>query len=101
MNMNQEKFDLTWHTYGDHLREMLHHMLISNELTDVTLVSEDKKHFKAHKIVLSASSTVFKNIISDNHNSNPVIFLGEFNHMKLSQFCNLFTWGKLLFIKRE
>ena len=41
--MNQEKFDLTWHTYTDHLREMLHDMMTSNELTDVTLVSEDKK----------------------------------------------------------
>jgi len=75
MNMNQEKFDLTWHTYTDHLREMLHDMMTSNELTDVTLVSEDKKQFKAHKVVLSASSTVFKSIISENYTTNPVIYL--------------------------
>merc|ERR1719300_1309877 len=75
IDMNQEKFDLTWHTYTDHLRQMLHDMMTYNELTDVTLVSEDKKHFKAHKVVLSSSSTVFKNIISDNNTSNPVIYL--------------------------
>ena len=40
---------------------MLHEMMKSNELTDVTLVCDDKKQFKAHKIVLSACSTVFKN----------------------------------------
>ena len=73
--MNQEKFYLTWHTYTDHLREMLHDMMTSNELTDVTLVSEDKKHFKAHKVVLSASSTVFKSIISENYSTNSVIYL--------------------------
>ena len=44
--MNQEKFNLTWHTYTDHLREMLHNLLFSEDLTDVTLVSEDKKRFK-------------------------------------------------------
>merc|ERR1712189_177282 len=66
---------LTWHTYTDHLREMLHDMMTCNELTDVTLVSEDKKHFKAHKVVLSASSAVFKSIISENYSTNPVIYL--------------------------
>ena len=41
--MSQEMFDLTWQTYTDHLREMLHGMMTSKELTDVTLVSDDKK----------------------------------------------------------
>ena len=54
--MNQEKYNLNWHTYLDHLREMLHEMMKSNELTDVTLVCDDKRQFKAHKIVLSACS---------------------------------------------
>ena len=57
--MSQEKLNLTWHTYTDHLREMLNDMM-SDELTDVTLVSEDKKKFKAHKVVLCASSLVQK-----------------------------------------
>ena len=38
--MNVEKLNLTWHTYTDHLKEMLHNMMSSNEFTDVTLVSE-------------------------------------------------------------
>ena len=63
--MIQETFDLTWHTYTDHLREMLHDMMYANELTDVTLVSDDKKQFKAHKVILSASSPVFKSIVGD------------------------------------
>ena len=73
--MIQEKIDLTWDTYTDHLREMLHDMMTSNEFTDVTLVTEDKKHFKAHKVVLSASSPVFKEIIKDNLSSSPLIYL--------------------------
>ena len=52
--MHQEKYNLNWHTYSDHLREMLHEMMKSDELTDVTLVCDDKRQFKAHKIVFSA-----------------------------------------------
>ena len=51
--MSQEKYNLNWHTYSDHLREMLCDMMKSNELTDVTLVCDDKRQFKAHKIVHS------------------------------------------------
>ena len=63
--MNQEKYNLNWLTYTDHLREMLHEMMKSNDLTDVTLLCDDKRKFKAHKIVLSACSSVFKSIIND------------------------------------
>ena len=65
--MNQEKFNLIWHTYTDHLREMLHDMMTATEMTDITLVSEGRKHFKAHKVVLSACSPVFKSIFSDTY----------------------------------
>ena len=73
--MSEEKFNLNWDTYTDHLREMLHDMMTSNEFTDVTLVTEDKKHFKAHKVVLRFSSTVFRSITCENYTKNPVIYL--------------------------
>ena len=73
--MDQEKFNLTWHTYTDHLREMLFNMSNMNEMTDVTLVCEDKQQIKAHKVVLSACSPVFKTIICDNLTSIPLIYL--------------------------
>ena len=73
--MDQEKFDITWHAHTDHLREMLRDMISTTELTDVTLVSEDKEQFKTHKIVLCASSPVFKSIVNDIQSTNPVIYL--------------------------
>ena len=41
----------------------------------MTLVSEDQTQFKAHKIVLSACSPVFKNIIENNPIQHPLIYL--------------------------
>ena len=72
--MHQEKYDLNWHTYSDHLREMLHEMMKSKELTDVTLICDEKRQLKAHKIVLSACSSVFKSIIHDLPPNSSVIY---------------------------
>ena len=61
--MNSEKYNLKWHTYTDHLQEMFHEMMRSEELADVTLICDDMTQFKTHKMVLSACSEVFKDII--------------------------------------
>ena len=75
VTMDQEKYNLNWDTYSDHLRQMLHNMLKSTELTDVTLICDDKKQLEAHKIVLSACSSVFRTIINDLPKKSSVIYL--------------------------
>ena len=75
LTMHKEKYNINWHTYSDHLKEMLHEMMKSNELADVTLVCDDKKQFKAHKIVLSACSSVFRRITKDLPKNGSVIYL--------------------------
>ena len=99
--MNQEKFNLTWHTYTDHLREMLHNMMSSNELTDITLVSEDKKKFKAHKVVLSASSSVFKSIISDNLLTSQVIYLRGIQSFEIESILQFIYLGEATFYQER
>ena len=87
------KHNLQWHTYTDHLREMLHEMMKSNELTDVTLISDDQTLFKAHKIVLSACSEVFKGIIKDiPHNS--VIYLRGINQQEIESILQFMYLGE-------
>ena len=54
--MHPEKYNMNWQTFTDHLKELLHEMMLSKELTDVTLICDDKKQLKAHKIILSACS---------------------------------------------
>ena len=90
--MSQEQFDLTWHTNTDHLRSMLHDLMYTNELTDVTLVSEDKKQFKAHKVILSASSSFFKSIICDL--SSPMIYLRGIQSHQIDSILQFIYLGK-------
>ena len=54
--MLQEKYSLTWHNYSDHLRRMMKDLMMNEDFSDVTLVTEDKKQIKAHNNILSACS---------------------------------------------
>ena len=72
--MHPEKYALTWNAYSDHLRNMMKEMM-NDDFTDVTLVCEDRKHFRAHKNILSACSPVFKDIVKLEQTTKPVIYL--------------------------
>merc|ERR1712126_285363 len=99
--MHQEKYNLNWHSYSDHLREMLHEMMKSNELTDVTLVCDDKRQFKAHKIVLSACSSVFKSIINDLPQNSSVIYLRGIQHQEMESILEFMYLGVATFYQER
>ena len=89
--MDQEK--LTY-TYSGHLREMLHRMMKENYQTDVTLVSDDNKQVKAHKIVLSACSTVFKDIVDSISHYDPVIHLKDIQYLEVESLLDFMYLGE-------
>lgn len=65
-----KKCNLEWHSYADHLRNMMKEMLVNDNFSDVTLVTEDKKQIKAHQNVLFC---FFKDILKKENNS--IIYL--------------------------
>ena len=95
--MFREKLNMNWHTYSDHLKDMLHNMRKSEQLTDVTLVCDDKKQFKAHKVVLSACSSVFKLIIDNLPSKNSVVYLRGINHQELESILEFMYLGVATF----
>ena len=99
--MHQEKYNLNWHTYSDHLKDMLHEMKKSNELTDVTLVCDDKRTFKAHKVVLSACSSVFKSIIENLSQNNSVIYLRGIQHQEMESILEFMYLGVATFYQER
>ena len=50
--MHPKKYSLTWHTYSDHLKSMMKELMMNEEFSDVTLVTEDKKHIMANINIL-------------------------------------------------
>ena len=70
-------------------------MMQSKELTDVTLVSDDKIHFQTHKVVLSACSKVFKGIMESFSQHNSVIYLRGVLHDDLESILEFMYLGKV------
>ena len=92
----QEKYNLTWHTYTDHLREMMKSLVTDTAYADVTLISEDKKYMKAHKNVLSFCSPTFKEIFSLDKSAS-VIYLKGVNHSEVESILQFIYLGEATF----
>ena len=96
--MAQEQFNLNWHTYSDHLKEMMQNLLQSADNADVTLVCEDKTKFKAHKFVLSSCSTFFQSIIMDMATyGDSVIYLRGVLGQEMKSILQLMYYGQATF----
>merc|ERR1711983_451814 len=57
------------------MRKSLHQMMMSESVTDVTLVSSDQLYFKAHKVVIGAGSSIFNDLVNKTHVDNTFIFM--------------------------
>ena len=80
----QEKYNLTWHNYSDHYKQILRDLMTTNNFSDVTLVTEDKQQIKAHKNIIGSCSPVFRNILQiDPFNNHPVIYLKGIQHFEM------------------
>ena len=73
--MPQGKYFLNWPSYSDHLRSTFRSMLETGDFSDVTLVFEDRKQFRAHRNILAAGSPMLMDILQITHGIQPVIFL--------------------------
>jgi len=101
-NMTEENFQyLSWNTFHEHLKELMKDMINSSKFTDVTLISDDKKLFKAHKIVLSACSLVFKTIISEIPKESSVIYLRGIEGTELESILQFIYLGEATFCQER
>ena len=67
------KFCLKWNDFQTNVTSSFRKLRNSDEFYDVTLVSDDQQQMSAHKIVLSASSVYFKNILKSNKHSHTLL----------------------------
>ena len=70
-----EKFSLLWNDYRSNWEKTLSGLQNNTDFADVTLISDDKVRFSAHKILLSSCSNMLKDILKENHHGNSLIYL--------------------------
>ena len=78
-----EKFSLKWNDYQSNWNRAINDLHKDTDFADVTLISDDKVKFSAHKIVLSSCSSMFKFILKGNTHGNSMLFLGGVNSINL------------------
>ncbi|XP_038206800.1 zinc finger and BTB domain-containing protein 8B-like [Zerene cesonia] len=76
--MSNQEISLKWNGYQNNILYNVKELFKDEGLSDVTLVS-DGQSFKAHKVILSANSTVFRTIFQQNPHKDPIIVLHDIN----------------------
>ena len=92
---NMEKCSVSWDDFQLNVSKSFSVLRKEQDFFDVTLVSEDDVFVKAHKVVLSASSEFFKNILRKvDHSNNPMIYLSGIGSTQLSEIINYIYEGE-------
>ena len=80
--------------YYEPLSSGSHPLIKEKILCDVTLVSDDKTPFQAHKVLISAFSPVLKDLLQENPHPHPLIYLSGVDHRELQQFLQFLYLGE-------
>ena len=101
LNMANEKFTLTWHSYTSHFQKVLGNLFETGESSDVTLVCDDQVKFKAHKFILKSCSPVFESILNETNDSKSVVYLRGVNQLELEPILNFIYSGQASFYQER
>ena len=96
-----EKFCLKWNDFQTNVSKTFSSLRQEEHLFDVTLVSDDEQHIAAHKLVLSASSQLFKTMLKKASHSNPLIFLNGFRSHDLSLIMDYIYQGEVQILQSD
>ena len=77
--MVAEKFTFSCDEYDNNVPQTFKQLWQNQDFADVTLATKDDVQIRAHKVILSASSPIFQNILKKNPHGNPLIY---FNNLK-------------------
>ena len=99
--MHQEKYSLTWHTYSDHLKSMMKELMMNEDYSDVTLVTEDKKQIKANISILSACSPIFREILKKEKNSSTIMYLRGVQYSEIESIIQFIYLGEATFYEER
>ena len=78
--MKRENCKILWDLWPGHVKQIFHNLKTVRQFSDLTLVCEDKTEVRAHQFILSACSSVFKDILANNSHPQPLIYLRGIQH---------------------
>ena len=96
-----EEFHVEWNDFQANASKAFGLFRNESYLHDVTLVSSDRKHVSAHKLVLSASSEYFKDIFQQTKHGQPILCLEGVNSKELENVLDYIYEGQVKINQEE
>jgi len=92
---SSDKYQLQWNGFEGNASSSFKDLIADTNFLDVTLASSDCNQVKAHKLILSSSSTFFQDILSKNTHQHPLIFMKGVNFDHLTSLIKFIYLGQV------
>jgi len=92
--MGSEKFCLRWNDFESNISSSFSELREDKDFFDVTLSCDDEQ-IQAHKLIISACSPFFRNVLRRNPHQNPLIYLKGVRFTDLQAILNFMYHGEV------
>jgi len=98
--MGSEKFCLRWNDFETNISSSFRELRDDKDFFDVTLACDDEQ-IQAHKVILSACSPFFRNILRRNVHPNPLLYLKGVKYADIQAVLNFMYHGEVNVAQEE
>jgi len=98
--MGSEKFCLRWNDFENNISSAFRELRDDKDFFDVTLACDDEQ-IQAHKVILSACSPFFRNVLRRNPHQNPLLYLKGVKYTDLQSVLNFMYHGEVNVAQEE
>jgi len=98
--MGSEKFCLRWNDFETNISVAFRELREEKDFFDVTLACDDSQ-IQAHKVILSACSPFFRNVLRRNPHQHPLLFLKGVKYKELLSVLNFMYMGEVNVAQEE
>ena len=92
--MSSEKFCLKWNDFEANISSAFRELRDDKDFFDVTLAC-DEEQINAHKVILSACSPFFRNVLKRNPHQNPLLYMKGVRFQDLVSVLNFMYHGEV------
>ena len=98
--MNSEKFCLRWNDFEGNISAAFRELRDDKDFFDVTLACDDEQ-IQAHKVILSACSPFFRDILRRNPHQHPLLYMKSVKYTDLQAVLNFMYHGEVNVAQEE
>jgi len=98
--MATEKFCLRWNDFENNISNAFKELRDDKDFFDITIACDDEQ-IQAHKVILSACSPFFRNVLRRNPHQHPLLYLKGVRYVDLQSVMNFMYHGEVNVAQEE